>query len=84
MAEEDVTGCDYTVIDSDNCSSQYKSGLHFYHLQISNRYRTPILLRMYGIPGHGKGEVDHVGGTAKVAVCKMAASGMAFYNASYS
>ena len=29
LAEEDVTGCDYIVIDSDNCSSQYKSGLHF-------------------------------------------------------
>ena len=37
---------------------------------------------MYGIPGHGKGEVDHVGGTAKVTIRKMAAHGHSFYNAS--
>ena len=78
LAEEDVSGADYIVVDSDNCSPQYKSGLHFYHLQeISNRYSTPII-HIYGIPGHGKGEVDHVG----VTVHKMAASGHSFYNAS--
>ena len=82
LAEEDVSCADYIVIDSDNCSAQYKPGLHFYHLQeISNQYSTPVI-RMHGIPGHGKGEVDHVGGTAKVTVRKMAVSGMSFYNAS--
>ena len=36
---------------------------------------------MYGIPGHGKGEVDHVGGTDKVTVQQMAAAGHVFHNA---
>ena len=39
LAEEDVTNCDVIIIDSDKCSGQYKSGLHFYHLQeIANNY----------------------------------------------
>ena len=33
------------------------------------------------IPGHGKGEVDHVGGTAKVTIRRMAAAGRTFINA---
>ena len=82
LAEADVTNCDMIVVDSDNCSSQYKSVLHFYHLQeLTNNYNIPVV-RMYGIPGHGKGEVDHVGGTAKVTIRKMAARGHSFYNAS--
>ena len=36
------------------------------------------IIRIYGIPGHGKGEVDHVGGTAKVTIKRMASSGTAF------
>ena len=57
---------DAIVIDSDNCSVQYKSCLSFHHLQrISNKFDLPVI-KMYGIPGHGKGEVDHVGSTAKV------------------
>ena len=56
------------VVDGDNCSSQYKSVLHFYYLQeLANNYNIPVV-RMYGIPGHGKGEVDRVGGTANVAI----------------
>ena len=57
LSEEDLVNCDVIVIDSDNCSAQYKSGLHFYHLQeISNSYDKAVV-RMYGIPGHGKGEI---------------------------
>ena len=68
LSKEDVTNSDVVIIDSDNCASQYKSGLHFYHLQeISNNYVISVI-RTYGIPGHGKGEVDHVGCTAKVTI----------------
>ena len=66
LSEEDVSQCDAIIIESDNCASQYKSGLHFHHLQeIANNYSNTVI-RIYGIPNHGKGEVDHVGGTAKV------------------
>ena len=37
-------------------------------------------IRMYGIPDHGKGEVDHVGGTDKVTVQQIAATGRIFHN----
>ena len=43
-------------------------------------HNTPVI-RMYGIPGHGKGEVDHVGGIAKVTIREMAARGQSFCNA---
>ena len=50
------------VIESENCSAQYKSAQHFYDIQqISNKYEMSIL-RVFSIAGHGKGEVDHVGG----------------------
>ena len=45
------------VIESDNSSAQ-----HFYDIQqVSNKYEMSIL-RVFSIAGHGKGEVDHVGG----------------------
>ena len=57
MSEQDV---------SDNCASQYKSGLAFHLLQqIGKMYHKPVI-HIYGIPGHEKGELDHVGGTTKV------------------
>lgn len=58
------------IIESDNCSAQYKSTQHFFHLQSLADEQSKIVIRLYGIAGHGKGEVDHVGGVAKVAVRK--------------
>lgn len=67
-----------SVIDSDNCTAQYKSGLNFHHYQqIADDYNK-TLIKMYGIPSHGKGEVDHVGGTAKVVARRLAAAEFAF------
>ena len=81
LDEEDLTSPECIVVDSDNCTAQYKSAVHFYNLQqISNTYDLPVI-RIYGVPGHGKGEVDHVGGMAKVAVHRMAAEGHTFQNA---
>ena len=56
------------VIESDNCSVQYKLARHFYHLQQLSNQTNKTIIRIYGIDGHDKVEVDHVGGVAKVAV----------------
>jgi len=63
------------VIESDNCSGQYKSAQHFYDIQeLSNKLGTPIV-RLFSIAGHGKGEVDHVGGLAKCALRRYIGTG---------
>ena len=56
------------MIESDNCSSQYKCASHFHAIrEISSHYQTKII-HVYGIAEHGKGELDHVGGLAKSAI----------------
>ena len=65
----------YIIINSDNCAAQYKCAAHFQKLQeIADKYKVKVI-RCYGIPGHGKGEVDHVGGLSKVAVRREVAAG---------
>ena len=39
------------------------------------------VIRIYGIAGHGKGEVDHVGGIAKTSIRREVANGSFFYGA---
>ena len=56
------------MIESDNCSSQYKSAEHFHDLQVLSDRLNRVVVRMFGIAGHGKGEVDHVGGLVKVTI----------------
>ena len=49
------------VNESDNCTSQCKSAESFYDLpEISNGNEISIL-RVFGVPGHGKSDGDHVG-----------------------
>ena len=56
------------VIESDNCSGQYKSSHHFTNMQhLANKFNHTVI-RVFGIAGHGKGEVDHVGEVPKVSV----------------
>jgi len=63
------------VIESDNCSSQYKSAQAFDDMQsISNKLNIPVI-RIFSIAGHGKGEVDHVGGLAKCAIRRFVGTG---------
>ena len=63
------------VIESDNCGLQYKSAQHFDDLQyISNKIAVPVI-RVFSIAGHGKGEVDHVGGTTKCAIRRYVGTG---------
>jgi hypothetical protein len=69
------------VIESDNCSSQYKSCAHFDGLiKLATQHNIRII-RVYGVAGHGKGEVDHVGGLAKVAIRRETAAGQTLQNA---
>lgn len=35
-------------------------------------------MRIFGVPGHGKGEVDHVGGIVKVAIRRSVAAGESY------
>ena len=73
---------EYVVVQSDNCVSQYKCGEHFADIQeMADRYETTII-RVYSIAGHGKGEVDHVGGLAKIAIRRAVASGKFFCDVS--
>lgn len=84
--EKMLDGCNfnsgtYCVIESDNCSSQYKSAQHFTDMQeIADKNEIKII-RVYGVAGHGKGEVDHVGGLAKVTVRREIAAGALLTNA---
>ena len=50
LFEEDLNSADVIIINSDNCSIQYKSGLHFYHLQIIANVYDKTIIRMYEIP----------------------------------
>ena len=69
------------VIESDNCSCQYKSSAHFASMQtLADKYNR-LIIRVFGIPEHGKGEVDHVGGLAKTAIRREIAAGKFFANA---
>ena len=81
LVVEILNSADVIIINGENCSVQYKSGHHFYHLQeIANVYDKTINL-MYKILGNRKSEVDHVGGTVKVTVKWIGVTGHVFHNA---
>ena len=47
---------------------QWKCAAHFSDIQnIADTFNSTII-RVFGIPEHGKGKVDHVGGTAKSTI----------------
>ena len=80
LSVTDISQHEMLMIESDNCTGQYKSTQHFHDLQeICNSIEKP-LVRLYAVEGHGKGEVDHVGGVAKVAVRREVSSGTVFDN----
>ena len=70
------------IVESDNCKAQYKSCHHYIDMQnVLDKFKC-MLIRIFGIEGHGKGEVDHVGGVVKVAVRQQIARGDLFTTAS--
>ena len=80
LASLDVDDAVVIIIESDNCRNQYKSAAHFSKLQkIADAYNKQII-RIWSVAGHGKGEVYHVGGIAKVAIRNDIARGNFFSN----
>ena len=78
---DDFDKVDTILIESDSFN-QYKCAQHFYHLQsISNKFNKNLIC-VYGVAGHGKGEVDHVGGLAKVIIRQRVAAGDVFLSSS--
>ena len=71
------------IIHSDNCKAQYKSAKHFYGVQCLANQLNRTIIRVFGVANHGKGEVDHVGGLAKVSVRLAVAQGQFFYCSMY-
>ena len=69
------------IIESDNCTSQYKSAQHFNEIQEICDKIEVLIIRVYNVAGHGKGEVDHVGGVAKVAIRRFIGTGGTILNA---
>ena len=74
LSETDVGGR-FILVESDNCTAQYKCVAHFAKLQqLADDHNTTVI-RIFSVAGHGKGEVDHVGGVAKVKVRREVAAG---------
>ena len=81
LTSTDVQESDAIITESGNCITQYKSASHFFKLQqLSDVFCKPII-HLWSIAGHGKVEVDHVGGTAKVTIRQDIAGGMFFTDA---
>ena len=56
------------VIESDNCSSQYKAVAHFQDIRnLSNQYKSTTIC-VYSIAEPRKGDVNHVGRFVKTAI----------------
>ena len=77
----DQPTADMCIVESDNCASQYKSAEHFYDIQSLSNESNMKIIRVFGVAGHGKGEVDHVGGLAKVAIRRYVGTGGVVLNA---
>lgn len=74
--------CEVILVHSDNCTSQYKSAESFYDLQnLSNNFGKTVI-RVYGVAGHGKSEVDSIGGILKIAVRRAVSCGSYFEKSS--
>ncbi len=81
LSTTDLDEATCILVESDNCSGQYKSAEHFRDLQKISNDTNLKLIRLYWIEGHGKGEVDHVGGIAKVYARDQITRGVIFTNA---
>ena len=75
---DDFDKTDAILIKSNNCFKKYKCAQNFYHLQYISNKLNKNFIRVYDAAGHGKSEVDHVGGVAKVIICQQVAAGDVF------
>lgn len=65
---QDVNHAESSIItESDKWVAKYKCVAHFVNLQkIADKYNVPVIC-CYGITGHGKEKVDHLGSLSKVS-----------------
>ena len=78
LGEMDIEHGSTLIVFSDNCSCQYKSSQNFHDLQaVSTKYNIKVI-RIYGIPGHGKNEIDMAGGIVKIALRRSVSMGGSF------
>ena len=82
IGNADLTSTSTILIQSDNFGSQYKPARHFSHLQKLANSQQKQVLCLWSIAGHGKGEVDHVGGVTNIAI-KQAISNDFFFENSF-
>ena len=81
LSECDIFLISNLTVKSDNCFSQYKCAKKFYGLsQIANQFNVNVIF-IFVIAGHGKGEVDQVGGLAKNTIRPEVAAEKNFSNA---
>ena len=80
LSEADISDFDVIIIESDNCSGQYKSAQHLHDMQNLANLHNKTVIKPYSVAGHGKGEVDHVGGVAKFSIRMKVAAGGTFTN----
>ena len=62
--------------------SQYKSTMHFHHLQMLTNEKEKQVLKIWSIAGHGKGEVGYISGMTKISI-KIAVSNDCFFDKSF-
>ena len=81
VAEVNISAEMTLLIVSDNCPGQYKSVQNFFDMQnLCNKHGVRIV-RVYGIPGHGKNEIDCVGEVVKIALRRAVTVGEFFPSA---
>ena len=90
LSECDISQSSNLIVESDNCLSTLPGRTAplsinvpniFYGLsQIANQLNVNVS-HIFSIAGHGKGEVDHVGGLAKVTIRPEVAAEKTFSNA---
>lgn len=81
LSECDIFLISNFIVKSDNCFSQYKCAKKFYGLsQIANQFNVNVI-HIFVIAGHGKGQVDQVGGLAKDTIRREVAAKKNFSNA---
>ena len=68
MIEDSSSTTKTVLINSGNCSNQYKCIQHFSKLHSLATNKDITIVRIWSIARHGKGEVNHVGGLGKVTI----------------
>lgn len=81
LSHVDIDPSTMLIITSDKCCCQFESSKNFFDLQrICNDYQISLIC-IYGVAGHGKNEVNAVGGVAKIAIPTAISQGQSFFNA---